>query len=106
MPILRPMHKTLAHPPLLTILPALHFHPEPCAAPVAVADLLGADHNDRLALLDFQHWMQAQGLAVDLRRLQHDPCYAQRCLGQAIETPHAALRSLARRLSASFILDA
>ena len=98
------MHKTLAHPPLLNPMPALHFHPEPCAAPVA--DLLGADHHDRLALLDFQQWMQAQGLAVDLQRLQHDPCYAQRCLGQAIEAPHAGLRGLARRLSASFILDA
>ena len=89
---------------MLTAMPARHFHPEPCAAPVA--DLLGAGHNDRLALLDFQQLMVDQGLAVDLRRLQHDPCYAQRCLGQAIEAPHAGLRGLARRLSASFILDA
>ncbi len=104
MPILHPMHKTLARPPLLTAMPALHLHPEPYALPVA--DLLGADYRDRMALLDFQQLMRAQGLAVDLRRLQHDPCYAQHCLGRAIESPDAELRRLARRLSASFILDA
>ncbi len=98
------MHKTLASPPLISAMPAQHLHPEPYALPVA--DMLGADHHDRLALLDFEQLMRTQGLAVDLRRLQHDPCYAQHCLGRAIETPDADLRRLARRLSASFILDA
>ena len=62
-------------------------------------------NSDRWLLVDFQNMLRAEGLGVDLKRLQLDPCYAQQCLGHAIESSNAALRACARRLSASFMLD-
>jgi hypothetical protein len=60
---------------------------------------------ERRLLVVFQGLLQAEGLAVDLKRLQLDPCYAQQSLGRAIESSNAELRTCARRLCASFMLD-
>ncbi len=84
-----------------------HTAPHPAAAQAPHArGFAGPVLSDRIALLDFQHLMRQHGHSVDLLRLQRDPCYAQQCLGEAILTPSAELRACARRLCASFILDA
>ena len=78
-------------------MPAVHFGhapPEP------------GGMSDRLELMEFQHMLASEGMHVDLLRLQRDPSYARKALVRAIQSSDAALRQCARRLSASFILDA
>jgi hypothetical protein len=74
-------------------------------AGTAGSELTHVDLADRLALIDFKLLMADSGHCVDLKRLQIDPCYAQACLGQAIESHSTELQAAARRLCASFVLD-
>lgn len=64
-----------------------------------------ASLSERWLLLEFQAMLRAEGLGIDLKRLQLDPGYAQACLGRAFESSNAELRLCARRLSTSFLLD-